>query len=87
AGDQGADIVCWKGLRRYVIQCKCYTGKLGNKPVQEAHAAIAFFGNPFIELDKAVVMTNSTFTPDGKKAAEKCRVLLWDREKLREMCR
>lgn len=87
AGDQGADIVCRKGLRRYVIQCKCYTGKLGNKPVQEAHAAIKFFGNPLIELDQAVVMTNSTFTRDGKTAAQKCHVLLWDRETLRRMCK
>ena len=87
AGDQGADIVCRRGTRRYVIQCKCYTGKLGNSPVQEAHAAIKFFGNSLIEMDQAVVMTNSTFTKGGIEAARKCHVLLWDRETLRRMCR
>ena len=87
SGDQGADIECWKGIRRYVVQCKCYTRKLDNTSVQEVHAAIKFFGNPIIEMEQAVVMTNSYFTKGAKKAAEKCHVLLWDRETLRKGCR
>jgi restriction system protein len=43
AGDQGADVLAEKGGRRVVIQCKKYSGTVGNFAVQEAHAAKAHY--------------------------------------------
>ena len=80
ANDQGADIIAHKFFRKYVIQCKCYHGKLGNKPVQEVNAAVEIYRGQV-----AVVMTNSHFTKGGIDAAKKCDVLLWDRERLIQM--
>lgn len=82
SGDQGADIIAYKGLRKYVIQCKRYNRKLGNKPVQEANAAVEIYRGQV-----AVVMTNNFFTAGGVEAGRKCDVLLWDRKKLEEMSR
>lgn len=83
SNDQGADILAWKHWRKYVIQCKCYSGKVGNAAVQQANAAVEIYGNQF--RDRAVVMTNSYFTKGAKEAAQKCNVLLWDRDTLRKM--
>ena len=80
SGDQGADIIAHKGFRKYVIQCKCYKSRLGNKPVQEVNAAVEIYHGQV-----AVVMTNSYFTSGGVEAGRKCSVLLWDRDKLRKM--
>lgn len=80
SGDQGIDIVAVKDGIRYAIQCKCYSSNLGNKPVQEAYA-----GKEMYDCQVAAVMTNQHFTVGAKELAEKTRVLLWDREKLKEM--
>lgn len=80
SGDQGIDIVAVKDGIRYAIQCKCYSSNLGNKPVQEVYA-----GKEMYDCQVAAVMTNQYFTVGSKKLAEKTRVLLWDREKLKEM--
>lgn len=87
SGDQGKDIICWKNGIRHVIQCKCYRGNVGNDAVQQVYAAIKYVGNPFVELDKPIVMTNSYFTASAKEAARRCKVELWDRDTLDQMCR
>lgn len=71
SGDQGADIIAEKNRRRVVIQCKLYSGTVGNKAVQEAYAAAAFQDAPY-----AVVVTNSTFTKAAHQLAHKNGVLL-----------
>ena len=80
AGDQGGDILARKSGKRYVIQCKRYSHKLGNKPVQEVNAAVEIYHG-----DIAVVMTNQYFTRGGIEAARKCDVVLWDRDQVQRM--
>lgn len=77
SGDQGVDILCVKDGIKYGIQCKNYSGKLSNTPVQEISAGKAFYG-----CHVGVVMTNNYFTPGAIELAEKTGVLLWDRDKL-----
>lgn len=80
SGDQGIDIVAVKDEVRYAIQCKCYHSDLGNSPVQEACAGKEFYG-----CQVAVVMTNRHLTKGARELAEKTRVLIWDRDKLKQM--
>lgn len=74
SGDQGIDIIATKG-KKYGIQCKYYSGAVGNKAVQEAYAGSKFYG-----CDVAVVMTNNTFTKSAKELAEKLSVELWEKK-------
>ena len=62
---------------RFAIQCKHYSGTVGNKAVQEAYAGCKFY-----DCHVPVVMTNSHFTDSAKQLAEKNNVLLWDRDVL-----
>ena len=72
SGDQGVDIIAYKHRKKYGIQCKYYTYPVGNKAVQEAYA-----GANFYDCDKAIVMTNTTFTRSATELAEKLEVELW----------
>ena len=65
---------------RYAIQCKNYTSRLGNTPIQEVHA-----GKSFYNCHVGVVMTNSHFTSSAIALAEKTGTLLWDRDKVEKM--
>lgn len=80
SGDQGVDVIAVKDGVCYAIQCKCYSSDLSNKPVQEVHT-----GKSIYKCQVGVVMTNRHFTIGAKEAADATGVLLWDREKLREM--
>lgn len=80
SGDQGMDVVAKKDEIRYAIQCKCYSSKLGNKPVQEVYA-----GKQMYNCQVGAVMTNNSFTSGAIELAEKTGVLLWDRKKLEAM--
>lgn len=44
SGDQGADVIAKKGGKTVAVQCKFYTGAVGNKAVQEIHAAKTYYG-------------------------------------------
>ena len=57
SGDQGADVIATKNGRRLVIQCKLYTGVVGNKSIQEVIAAKVFY-----RADLAAVVCNSGYT-------------------------
>ena len=72
--DQGIDIIAYKHHTSYGIQCKKYSGKIGNKAVQEVYAGCCYY-----DLDVPVVMTNSFFTSSAKQLAERTDVILWDR--------
>ncbi|RHR08837.1 restriction endonuclease [Pseudoflavonifractor sp. AF19-9AC] len=80
SGDQGVDIVAKKDGIQYAVQCKCYSSKLGNTPVQEVCAGKFMYG-----CQIGVVMTNSYFTENARALAEKTGVLLWDRNVLAGM--
>ena len=71
SGDQGADVIATKRGKRVVIQCKKYSQPVGNKAVQEAHAAKAFY-----DASHAVVVSNNTYTQSAKEAANRLGVLL-----------
>ena len=71
SGDQGVDIIAYKNRQKYAIQCKYYADKVGNKAVQEVYAGMTYHN-----CDKAIVMTNSSFTPSAVKLAEKTDVRL-----------
>lgn len=73
SGDQGVDIIAHKHRKKYGIQCKYYSYPVGNKAVQEAYA-----GADFYDCDKAMVMTNVTFTRAATELAQKLEVELWD---------
>lgn len=80
SGDQGVDVVAVKNGIRFSVQCKCYSGNLGNSPVQEV-----FAGKSMYNCTVAAVMTNQYFTDSAKALAEKNDVLLWDRNEIKRM--
>jgi len=71
SGDQGADIVAEKPGLKVVIQCKLYSKPVGNKAVQEVHAAKGIY-----RAKHAVVVSNQDFTTSAKEAAAALDVLL-----------
>ena len=72
SGDQGLDVIAYKDGLKYGIQCKLYSKPVGNKAVQEAHAGASFY-----KCDKAIVMTNNTFTKSAQELATNIGVELW----------
>lgn len=80
SGDYGIDVLAEKDGVSYAIQCKCYSGNVGNHAVQEAHSGASYYNRMV-----AVVMTNSYFTEAAKETARRTQVLLWDRDKLMQM--
>lgn len=77
AGDQGIDVLATLDGKKVGIQCKNYSGNVGNKAVQEAIA-----GGIYYDLDQVFVLTNSYFTQSAKDLAKKAGVTLLDRDYL-----
>ena len=82
SGDQGVDLVVAGGDKRIAVQCKLYTGAVGNDAVQQVMA-----GRVFYECDLACVVTNSTFTKSAQDLAAKGGVLLLHHEQLLDYLR
>lgn len=80
SGDYGVDILAEKEGVTYAIQCKCYTAPVGVKAVQEAYA-----GRDYYDRMVGAVLTNQYFTRPAVEAAEKLKILLWDRGYLESM--
>lgn len=75
SGDYGADVMARDLLlRKIVVQCKCYNGRVGVGAVQEIHAAKTFY-----DAQRAAVATNSKFTKAARELAYKLNVELWER--------
>lgn len=74
--DQGVDIICVDKTTnlRTAVQCKCYSHKLGNTPIQEVVAGKAFYN-----CSRGIVVTNSFFTSDAIALAEANNIELFDR--------
>ena len=81
-GDQGADLIAEADGRRVVIQCKFYARPVGNKAVQEAHAALGFHAG-----DRAAVVSNATFTRSAHQLARANDVLLLHHDQLGDLAR
>ena len=73
SGDQGIDIIAHKSGAKYGVQCKYYTGTVGNKAVQEAYAGAAYYG-----CARAMVITNSTLSKAAIKLAKELNVDVWE---------
>lgn len=69
--DQGVDVIAARGGLRVVIQCKLYTGSVGNKAVQEVSAGRAHENAHF-----GVVVSNSRYTASAAALAKTNRILL-----------
>lgn len=76
-GDYGVDITANKGGVRYAFQCKRYAVPVGVKAVQEVFSGSRQYG-----ADRAVVVTNSSYTPNAKTLASTLGVTLLDLELL-----
>lgn len=74
SGDYGIDILAQKEGVTYAIQCKCYESPVGVKAVQEAYA-----GRDYYDRMVGAVLTNQYFTQPAVEAAQKLKILLWDR--------
>ena len=79
SGDYGIDILAEKEGVTYAIQCKRYNGPVGVKAVQEAYA-----GRDFYDRMVGCVLTNQYFTQPAVDAAQKLKILLWDRDYLKK---
>jgi HJR/Mrr/RecB family endonuclease len=69
--DQGVDVVAEKNGVRIVVQCKLYSGPVGNKAVQEAAA-----GRAHEKADYGAVVTNNRYTSAAEQLAATNSVLL-----------
>ena len=69
--DQGVDVIAAKGELHVVIQCKLYTGPVGNKAVQEVSAGRAYENAHF-----GVVVSNNRYTASAVAFAKTNRILL-----------
>lgn len=78
--DQGADLIVLHQGEKIVIQAKRYKSSVSNSAVQQVYTAKAFY-----DCDKAIVITNSSFTKSAREVAEKVGVELWDHEALKSM--
>jgi len=80
SGDQGADLIISKNGQKTVVQAKKYNGKVSNKAIQEIVAAKNHY-----KADKAIVVTNSSFTKSAINLALSNNVGLWDGQKLNDI--
>ncbi len=73
SGDYGVDVTAYKGHSKYAVQCKYYSKPVGVGAIQEAVAGMAMY-----DCDKAMVVTNNTFTKAAQNLADKNNVILLD---------
>lgn len=71
SGDQGADVFASKAGRKIVLQCKLYTGVVGNKSVQEVLGAKSYYG-----ADICAVVCNTSYTKSATQLANASGVSL-----------
>lgn len=77
-GDQGVDVIAENEKEKIAIQAKRYNNAtVGNKAIQEVVAGMKFYN-----CNKAMVVTNSSFTVQAVELARVNNVELWDRKKL-----
>lgn len=71
SADQGVDVVAVKNGVKVALQCKLHRDAIGNKAIQEVHAAAAF-----IDATHAAVVAPADYTRAARQLAGKLGVLL-----------
>ena len=71
SGDQGVDVLASSSGLTVAIQCKRYTGQVGNEAVQQV-----FAGKAHYLATHAAVVTTTNFTPAARQLAQSTGVLL-----------
>jgi len=66
SSDYGVDIVAVRRRRRYAVQCKFYSRPVGVAAVQQVVGGMAYYN-----CDKAIVITNNSFTRQARELAER----------------
>jgi len=77
SGDQGADVIIEKAGERCVVQAKLYSHPVGNGAVQEVLAARTYY-----KCQRAIVVTNNSFTRAAIELASSGNITLIGREEL-----
>ncbi|MCQ8240435.1 restriction endonuclease [Rhizosaccharibacter radicis] len=80
SGDQGADVIATRRRRTLVLQCKLYGQPVGNRAVQEVHAA-----RSHRRADLAAVVSNAGYTRSALALARSTGVMLLHHDDLRRM--
>lgn len=80
SGDYGVDITAYKDKMKVAVQCKRYSSKLDNSPIQEVIAGLSYYN-----CTKGIVMTNNYFTEPARVLARVNNVELIDRDALEKM--
>jgi restriction system protein len=80
SGDQGSYLIFSKGDEKIVVQAKKYNGRVSNGAVQEVTDARNYSG-----ANRAMIVTNSSFTKVAIELAHKNDIVLWDGQKLKEV--
>ena len=80
SGDHGVDILAHKYGYKYVIQCKRYSDSVGNRAIQEIYS-----GKDIYHADRALVVTNSSFTTQAMSDAISLNVELWNRDTIKQI--
>lgn len=80
SGDQGVDVIASKHGVKVAIQCKLQKAPVGNKAVQEVHAAAAF-----VDAQYATVVSPANYTPAARQLAGKLGVLLLHHSQLPDL--
>ena len=76
-GDQGVDLIVKTDTAKIAIQCKFYSRPVGNKAVQEVAA-----GKVFYCCNKAIVVSNQSYTVSARKLAQNLDVALLNEKTL-----
>jgi len=71
SGDQGADIIAKRQSKVMAFQCKRYAASVGNKAIQEVHAAKGHY-----KADDCAVVSNADYTKSARELAQSLNVLL-----------
>ncbi|HBN05334.1 MAG TPA: restriction endonuclease [Bacteroidales bacterium] len=77
AGDRGVDLIASKlvnkDVEKTIFQCKRWIGNVGSEPIQRLFAE-----REHHKYKKAICVTTSNYTSEGKKAAKDFDVETWD---------
>ncbi len=66
SNDYGIDIICYKRRLKYGVQCKYYSKPVGVHAVQQVVGGMRYY-----DCDRAMVVTNNTYTRQAIELAER----------------